>query len=515
MTSASVQGRSPAGAGIAPRSLQVLLAGLGVPAPDLDVTGVETDSRRVAPGDLFLACRGRGTHGLAHLEQALARGAAAVAWEPAPGWAQPQIEVPEIAVPQLSARAGDIAARFFGVPSQRMFCVGVTGTDGKTSTAYLVAQALDRLRLPCAYIGTIGLGRVGALDDATHTTPDAVSLQRRLAGLRDDGAQALAMEVSSHALDQSRIAGMHFDVAVLTNITRDHLDYHGTVEAYARAKRRLFELPDLGAVVLNRDDAHGAAWATDLQTQARRIVYGLDGPVPAGSDWVIGRELRLAADGIELALDTSWGAARLRSRLLGRFNAYNLMATLAVLLSRGTALQTAVDVLAQVHTVPGRIESFRGNGAAPLIVVDYAHTPEALRQILSAVRAHVRGRLHCVFGCGGDRDRGKRPLMGAAAAELADAVIITDDNPRSESPEAIVEQILTGLSAAARSTTRVIHDRAEAIRTAVAQAGSDDAVVVAGKGHEQTQTYGSEVRTFSDREFVAQLAGVTATGAHA
>lgn len=513
MTAASTGTRG--GAGVVPRSLQALLAGFGVPAPDLDVTGIEVDSRRVAPGDLFLACQGRGTHGLAHLDQALARGAAAVAWEPAQGWAQPQAEVPEIAVPRLSARAGEIASRFFGAPSQRMFCVGVTGTDGKTSTAYLVAQALDHLRLPCAYIGTIGTGRVGALENATHTTPDAVSLQRRLAGLRDDGAQALAMEVSSHALDQSRIAGMHFDVAVLTNITRDHLDYHDTVEAYAAAKRRLFELPDLSAIVLNRDDAHGAAWATGLQTQARRIVYGLDGPVPAGNDWIIGRDLRLAADGIELTLDTSWGSARLCSQLLGRFNAYNLMATLAVLLTRGTALQTAVDALARVHTVPGRIESFRGGAAAPLIVVDYAHTPEALRQILTAVRAHVRGRLHCVFGCGGDRDRGKRPLMGAVAAELADAVIITDDNPRSESPEEIVEQILAGLRAAGSPTVRVIHDRADAIRAAVADAGEGDAVVVAGKGHEQTQTYGSEVRAFSDREFVARLAGMTASGARA
>ncbi|MES0873868.1 UDP-N-acetylmuramoyl-L-alanyl-D-glutamate--2,6-diaminopimelate ligase [Sinimarinibacterium thermocellulolyticum] len=511
-TSAAASGR--AAAGLAPRSLKALLAGYGVPAPDVEVTGVETDSRRIAPGDLFLACLGRGTHGLAYLDQALARGAAALAWEPAPGWAQPQIEIPEIAVPQLSARAGEIAARFFGMPSQRMFCVGVTGTDGKTSTAYLVAQALDRLDLPCAYIGTIGSGRVGALADSTYTTPDAVSLQRRVAALHADGAQALAMEVSSHALDQSRVAGMHFDVAVLTNITRDHLDYHGTVEAYVAAKRRLFERPELSAVVLNRDDAHGAAFATGLPTRAQRIVYGLDGPVPEGGAWVIGRALRLTADGIALSLDTSWGQAELHSRLLGRFNAYNLMATLAVLLARGTSLPRAVAALAQVHTVPGRIESFRGS-AGPLVVVDYAHTPEALRQILTAVRSHVRGRLHCVFGCGGDRDRGKRPLMGAIAAELADAVIVTDDNPRSEAPSAIVDEILAGVPDTRRSVVQVIHDRAEAIRTAVHASAADDAVVVAGKGHERTQTYGSEVRAFSDREFVARLLGIPLPGTQA
>ncbi len=494
-----------------PRSLQTLLAGFGVPAPDLEVSGVEMDSRRVSPGDLFLACRGRGTHGLAHLEQALERGAAAVAWEPAPGWAEPDCAVPEIAVPALSVRVGEIAARFYGRPSERMFCVGVTGTDGKTSTAYLIAQALDQLRQPCAYIGTIGSGRLGALRSATHTTPDPVALQRSIAELRAAGAQALAMEVSSHALDQERIAGMHLDVAVLTNVTRDHLDYHGTVEAYAAAKRRLFERPGLSTVVLNRDDAYGARWAATLDTEV--VVYGLDGAAPQGSAYVIGRALELDPEGIRLELDTSWGRAFLRSRLLGRFNAYNLMAAAAVLMARGVGLQAAVDALAQAHTVPGRIEGFRGPAVAPLVVVDYAHTPEALSQILRAVRAHTPGRLRCVFGCGGDRDRGKRPLMGAVAAELADAVIVTDDNPRNEAPESIVDAILGGIPDAARARVRVIHDRREAIRAAVAEAGADDVVVIAGKGHESTQTYGTEARPFSDRDVVAALVGVQAGGA--
>jgi UDP-N-acetylmuramoyl-L-alanyl-D-glutamate--2,6-diaminopimelate ligase len=496
----------------AQRSLQTLLAGFDVPAPDVEVSGVEADSRRIAPGDLFLACSGRGTHGLAHLDQALERGAAAVAWEPASGWAQPQIDVPEIAVPQLAQRAGEIAARFFGRPSERMFCVGVTGTDGKTSTAYLIAQALDRLQLPCAYIGTIGSGRLGRLQDATHTTPDAVSLQKRLAVLRGDGARALAMEVSSHALDQDRIAGMHFDVAVLTNITRDHLDYHGTPEAYAAAKRRLFTRAGLAAVVLNRDDVHGRQWIAGLQTRAQRIVYGLDGDAEPGCAHVIGRRLRLTPDGISFDVDTWRGHATLHSRLLGRFNAYNLMAALAVLLARDTSLDAAVAALAQSQTVPGRIEAFRGPQAAPLVVVDYAHTPDALRQILTAVRAHTPGRLICVFGCGGDRDRGKRPLMGAVAAELADDVIVTDDNPRSEDPRAIVAAILDGMRG---SQPRVVHDRAEAIRSAVHAAGAGDVVVVAGKGHEQTQTYGSDVRAFSDRAFVAALVGAVMPGADA
>ncbi|MEW6166965.1 MAG: UDP-N-acetylmuramoyl-L-alanyl-D-glutamate--2,6-diaminopimelate ligase [Pseudomonadota bacterium] len=499
----------------AARSLQTLLAGFGVPAPDVEVAGVEMDSRRVSPGDLFLACRGRASHGLAHLEQALARGAAAVAWEPAPGWAQPDTGVPEIAVPALSTRAGEIAARFFGRPSQQMFCIGVTGTDGKTSTAYLIAQALDRLELPCAYIGTIGIGRAGALRSATHTTPDPVSLQRCVAELRDAGARALAMEVSSHALAQERIAGMHFDVAVLTNITRDHLDYHGTVDDYAAAKRKLFERAELSSIVLNRDDDYGARWAAAFSRlpSPALSVYGLDGEPPRGPAYVIGRDLQLTPSGIRFALDTSWGPAQLDSRLLGRFNAYNLMAAAAVLLARGIALERVVSALAQSRTVPGRIEGFRGPKAKPLVVVDYAHTPDALRQILGALRAHTPGRLICVFGCGGDRDRGKRPLMGAAAAELADRVIVTDDNPRGEKPESIIEDILAGIPRLTPHASRltVIHDRAEAIRQAVATAGERDVVVVAGKGHEQTQTYGTEPRPFSDREFVAGLIGAAYT----
>ncbi len=497
----------------AAHALPSLLAGYDVPAPDVEVAGIELDSRRVSPGDLFLACSGRGVHGLAHLDQAVSRGAAAIAWEPVPGCAEPDAVVPHVAVPNLSQRAGEIAARFYGQPSARMFCVGVTGTDGKTSTSYLIAQALDRLSVPCAYIGTIGLGRVGALRSATHTTPDAVSLQRNVAGLRAEGAQALAMEVSSHALDQARIAGMHFDVAVLTNITRDHLDYHGTVEHYAAAKRRLFERAELSSVVLNRDDEHGAQWAATQRGKALVIVYGLDGETPPASDYVIGRDLQLTSDGIALTLDTSWGGAQLRSRLLGRFNAYNLMAAAAVLLARGQAVDAVVAALAQSQTVPGRIEGYRGAKAASLVVVDYAHTPDALRQILSAVRAHAPGRVICVFGCGGDRDRGKRPLMGIAAVELADVAIATDDNPRSESPAAIVEDIVAGVRLTPHaSRLTIIHDRASAIRAAVALARRDDVVVVAGKGHEETQTYGHDVRAFSDREFVAALVGAASAG---
>lgn len=494
------------------RLLKDLLAGLA-PAPsdnpDLEVTGVETDSRRVEPGDAFLAVKGVAGHGLAHVETALARGAMAVVWEPAPGIAEPaELPVPQVAVPGLARRVGEIAARFHHEPARQLFTVGVTGTDGKTSSAYLVAQGLEALGDGCAYLGTIGFGRLNALREASHTTPDPIRLQELLAGFVAEGVQACAMEVSSHALHQARVSGIGYDVAILTNVTRDHLDYHGTVEAYAEAKRRLFSEYCRGMAVLNRDDARGAAWAAELLAEGRAVtVYGLDGEVPGAGRYLLGRQLQLSSQGLAMEIDSSWGQGRLETRLLGRFNAYNLLAALAALLQRGAGLADALRALSGVRTVPGRIEGYRGPAAKPLVVVDYAHTPEALEQILKAVRAHTAGRLICVFGCGGDRDRGKRPLMGQAAVNLADAVIVTDDNPRSEDPVAIAEDIQAGirLTPNASRLAAVIHDRAEAIRAAVAGAAADDVVVVAGKGHESTQTYGRDVRAFSDRAFVKQL----------
>ncbi|MDB5969571.1 MAG: UDP-N-acetylmuramoyl-L-alanyl-D-glutamate--2,6-diaminopimelate ligase [Hydrocarboniphaga sp.] len=491
-----------------PASLSRLFAGLGAAAPDLEVTGLALDSRRVAIGDLFLAARGSAAHGLSHLDQAIERGAAAVAWEPAPGISAPHSAIPEFAVPRLLQNIGIVASRFYGEPSKKAFVFGVTGTDGKTSTAHLVAQAFERISRPCAYFGTIGYGRISALADASHTTPDPVSLQAWLASSVEQGCTAVSMEVSSHALDQNRVGGVEFDAVALTNVQRDHLDYHGTQERYAAAKRRLFEADDARALILNRDDGFGLQWIADLDAtdaRARVIAYGLDGEAANTPRWVIGRELRLHGAGLSMTLDTHQGRARLEAKLLGRFNAYNLMAAAAVLLSAGVSLADTVQALAQTHTVPGRIEGFRGPKAAPLVVVDYAHTPQALEQILKALRAHAAGKLWCVFGCGGDRDRGKRPLMGAAAAAQADRLVVTDDNPRSESPEAITDEILQGIPA--QIEYRVIHDRAAAIRAAIFEAAADDVVVIAGKGHEDYQIVGAERRSFSDRAFVAELVG--------
>ncbi|HUR40672.1 MAG TPA: UDP-N-acetylmuramoyl-L-alanyl-D-glutamate--2,6-diaminopimelate ligase [Verrucomicrobiae bacterium] len=487
------------------RPLPELLDGLSSDVPALTVGDVTLDSRQVRPGSLFLAVRGTRQHGLAFLESAVAQGAAAIAWEPAPGIAPPIAKVPLVAVENLSVRAGEIAARFFGRPSQQMHCIGVTGTDGKTSTSYLLAQAFEALGQPCLYIGTLGIGRHGAVRAGDNTTPDPVHLQRALHDARRDGAQAAAMEVSSHALDQGRVAGMRFASAILTNVGRDHLDYHGTLERYASAKKKLFTELAPGASIINRDDPTGATWLRELASRgARTIVYGLDGDVPAGAH-VVGRNVQLRPTGLALDVTSHAGSARIESRLLGRFNAYNLVAAVAALLVRGVRLDQACAALSQAATVPGRIEGFHGPGLKPLVVVDYAHTPQALAQVLQSARAHCRGQLWCVFGCGGDRDRGKRPLMGAAAALYSDRVIVTDDNPRSEEPAAIVAEIVAGFPTGYPAT--VIHERAAAIERAVRDASDDDVVVVAGKGHEDYQLYGRERRHFSDREFVANLAG--------
>ncbi|MGQ0502523.1 MAG: UDP-N-acetylmuramoyl-L-alanyl-D-glutamate--2,6-diaminopimelate ligase [Panacagrimonas sp.] len=477
--------------------------------PDHPVTGLALDSRCVQPGDAFIAVRGTRGHGLTHLPQALAQGASAILWEPATGQPDPQAPVPCVPVASLSAQVGEIAARFHGRPADRMFVAGVTGTDGKTSTAHLVAQAFDRLGQPCAYIGTLGSGRVDQLSAATHTTPDPIALHACLAEFVAAGVAHCAMEISSHALDQNRAGGVSFDAAVLTNITRDHLDYHGTVEHYAAAKRRLFTDARPASRILNRDDALGARWIGEFADPGV-CVYGIEGATPAQAQYLIARNVRLHGAGLEFTLESHQGVASLTSRLLGRFNVYNLLAAAAVLLQAGVDLPTASRVLADSRTVPGRVEAFRGPRTPALVVVDYAHAPKALEQVLNALRAHTAGRLLCVFGCGGDRDRGKRPLMGEVASRLADRVILTDDNPRNERPQAITDEILAGIASGLRHAVTVEHARASAIDTAIESAQAGDVVLIAGKGHETTQDYGLALREFSDRAHVVQRVGAPA-----
>jgi UDP-N-acetylmuramoyl-L-alanyl-D-glutamate--2,6-diaminopimelate ligase len=473
----------------------------------LGVRRLTLDSRAVRPGDAFLACRGETRDGRDYIGEALARGAAAVLWE-AEGYAwNRRWRVPHFAVPGLRRHAGEIAAEFYGRPSARLWTVGVTGTNGKTSCSQWIAQALTRARRKCAVIGTLGSGFPGRLDETINTTPDAVTLQARLRDFERAGAKAVCMEASSHGLAQDRLAGVEFDVALLTNLSRDHLDYHGTMRRYKAAKARLFRWPTLCHAVVNLDDGFGREIAQRWQHRRASLIgygFGRRGARQCAAR-VEGRNLQLGAAGIAFDVVSPWGRAAVRSPLLGAFNAANLLATLSVLLASGVDAGEAAAALGRLAPVPGRMARY-GGGAKPLVVVDYAHTPDALEKVLLALRPlrAPRGCLWCVFGCGGDRDAGKRPLMGAVAARLADRVVLTSDNPRGEDPRAIIADIAAGTGGAHEA----IVDRRRAIRRAVAAAGRGDIVLVAGKGHENYQEIGGARRRFSDAAAVrAALAG--------
>ena len=485
-------------------NLGALLAGYATvaPADDRAIAGVAMDHRQVAADGLFLACAGSRTHGVRWVPAALERGARAIAWEPAPDVAAPPVpaDVPAVAIERLRERAGAIAARFFGEPSRALDVVGVTGTNGKTSVTHLVAHALVALGRRCDLIGTLGYGATDALVAADRTTPDAVTVQRLLARMRDAGAVAAAIEVSSHALDQARVDSVRFRVAVFTNLTREHLDYHADLADYGRAKRRLFELDATEAAVLCVDDAFGRELLAALPGRRVTAVGAAAGTL--APRFVEVHDVELHARGLRLHARTHAGALRIDSALLGRFNATNLALAAAVLLELGVAAPRAARALGAAPTVPGRMEAF-GGGDAPLVVVDYAHTPDALEQVLRAAREHATGRVLCVFGCGGERDRGKRPLMAAVAAAWADDALVTDDNPRGEDADAIVTDVVDGFPAAAR--WRVQRDRARAIHEAIASAARGDVVVIAGKGHEDYQLVGAEVRAHSDRATVAGI----------
>jgi UDP-N-acetylmuramoyl-L-alanyl-D-glutamate--2,6-diaminopimelate ligase len=489
-----------------------LLEGFDVASPHgVHVTDLVQDSREATPGSVFLACQGRTTHGLMHAAAAVERGAIAVLWEPAADLEPPVLpeRVAAISIPHLGRVVGELADRFFRRPSADLRVAGITGTNGKTTTAYLLAQASDLVGRRGWYVGTLGHGRPGDVHDAGLTTPDAVTVQRRLAQARDAGAATLGLEVSSHALDQDRVAGVRFDTAVFTNLTRDHLDYHGTLEAYGTSKARLFHTPGLRCAVINGRDPFGRDLLERLDPAIEKIVYATTNELWAerGTGWIRVPELRATSSGLSVSLETSWGAGTLRSRLVGAFNADNLLAVLGVLLAWNVPLQKALAALALCVAPPGRMEAF-GGGARPLVLVDYAHTPDALGKVLDAARAHARGRLFCVFGCGGDRDPGKRPLMGAIAEAAADVAIVTDDNPRTEDSAAIIAQVVAGMRAP--EAARVLPDRAEAIGAAIDEAETGDVVVVAGKGHEDYQIVGTELRHFSDRETVLACLEATA-----
>jgi UDP-N-acetylmuramoyl-L-alanyl-D-glutamate--2,6-diaminopimelate ligase len=472
--------------------LAELLPDVPVP-PELAVTGLVLDSRDVQPGDAFVAIAGFGAHGLLFVEQARAAGAGAILFEPP---APDEIPAPAdaIAVPGLRARMGAMADQFHGRPSRAMTMVGVTGTSGKTSTVQLLAQAWTLLGTRSGTIGTLGAGLYGQAVATGFTTPLVLQMHALLAQLRDAGARAVAMEVSSHALDQGRVDAVHYDVAVFSNLTRDHLDYHGDMASYGAAKAKLFARPGLRAAVINLDDAFGRELLAALPEGVRGIGTSSQG---AQAD-VRAENVALAADG--LAFDLVVGDERrpLRSPLLGRFNIDNLVAVAGVLHALGETPDAIAGVLVRLQPIPGRMNRLGGDGVLPLVVVDYSHKPDALQQALQSLRGHLRGRLTCVFGCGGERDTGKRPQMAAIAEAGAESVIVTDDNPRGEDGDTIVADIMAGFAEPAR--VLVERDRRKAIERAIGTAGPQDIVLVAGKGHETYQEVAGVKHPFDDSE---------------
>ncbi|WP_346950450.1 UDP-N-acetylmuramoyl-L-alanyl-D-glutamate--2,6-diaminopimelate ligase [Dyella sp.] len=461
-------------------------------AGDIVVSGLALDSRRVRAGEAFFALRGTRGHGIEFAAGAVAQGARVVLAE-APATAAPALGVPVLWIERLHAQVGEIAARFYGRPSEALQVVGVTGTNGKTSTVQLIAQALHHLGHSAATIGTLGAGLHGQVEEGERTTPDAIHVQELLASFREQGATHVAMEVSSHALEQGRVGAVKFGTAVFTNLTRDHLDYHGSMQAYGDAKAKLFAWPTLTHAAINVDDAFGRELLGRTPEHVRKLRISAAGDL--ASD-IRASNILTSAEGLRFDLHTPWGSRALQTHLIGRFNVDNLLAVVAVLGALGESFERIVEAVSALHPVNGRMSRLGGQHGLPLVVVDYAHTPDALEQSLHAVRAHCEGRLICVFGCGGERDAGKRPLMGAIAERLADVAIITDDNPRGEDGDAIVAQIVAGL--AHPDAARVQRNRALAITEALQLARSGDVVLIAGKGHETYQEDAHGKRPFDD-----------------
>jgi UDP-N-acetylmuramoyl-L-alanyl-D-glutamate--2,6-diaminopimelate ligase len=485
--------------------LQQLLPSVVLPEAlvGVPVSGLCLDSRNIKPGDVFFAMPGFAQDGREYIAQAFAKGAVAVLAEADVEHAFPITEDQRVVlVANLSRQLSEISGRFFGEPSEQMALIGVTGTNGKTTCSQLLAQLFSLLDRPAGIVGTLGCGVVTAgksvLKDTGMTTPDAIAIQALLAGYVDDGIDRVVMEVSSHSLDQSRVKALAFHTAVFTNLSRDHLDYHGDLVSYAGAKKQLFAMPGLMNAVINIDDPIGAEIATKLPPSVSLCGYSLlNSNASIYADDVI-----LSASGVFASIHTPWGSGELRSQLLGRFNLQNLLAVIGSACLQGLALDEVLKVVPRLQSVPGRMELFLpgidlGSDSGPKVVVDFAHTPDALKSVLGTLREHCDGRLWCVFGCGGDRDRGKRPQMGGIASQLSDRIVVTSDNPRTENSKGIIEEICSGISS--NSDYEIVEDREEAIHFAIQSAADKDIVLIAGKGHESYQLIGAKSLPFSDQ----------------
>ncbi len=463
----------------------------------INVQGITSNSRDVQQGDVFIALQGLRHDARAFIPQALAQGAVAVLCQ-GEGEVITQDGVPIIAIPQLPQLLGAIAARFYQQPSQHFKVVAVTGTNGKTSSAQLLAHACHYLGIKSAVLGTLGNGIVGDIQPSSHTTLEAVQLQKKLASFRDENVQVVALEASSHGLEQGRLTATDIDTAIFTNLTRDHLDYHGSMAAYQQAKAILFQWPSLKTAILNADDEVSKAYQALLAPSVRCWTYSQQAQSQAD---FVALAIQPSLNGLQLTIKTPLGVVELKSPLLGRFNVSNLLAVLAGLLSIDVSLADALNALTHVPPVCGRMQCL-SNGQITA-VVDYAHTPDALEKVLQSLREHTQGQLWCVFGCGGDRDTGKRPLMGEIASRLADKVLITADNPRSEDVDAIIADIVVGMSDLAN--TIIQPNRQLAIEYALHQAKAGDLVLIAGKGHEDYQEIKGVRYRFADAEIVNQV----------
>lgn len=481
--------------------LSVLLQDILAHPIDHEVTvdGLALDSRKVKQGDLFFACVGTQVDGKAYIDDAILRGARVVLAE---GNAPSELRgtIPVIFIPDLGKKIGVIASRFYHHPSEKMQVVGITGTNGKTSCSHFIAAALTQNQLPCGVIGTLGNGLYGHIQESNLTTPDAVTLQKTLADFLSQHAKYVAMEVSSHSVDQGRMNGVEFEIGIFTNLTRDHLDYHGTMENYAAAKRKFFDSTATKTIVANADDAFGRKLIQDFHGIKPIYAYSLEKQkLEIDVPLISVENIRLDLDGIHARVNSPWGQGEISAHLIGKFNLSNILAAFTALSLLKIPFEKVLTLLSQLKSVPGRMQALGGKGK-PLVVVDYAHTPDALEKVLQALRHHCQGKLICIFGCGGDRDRGKRPLMAAIAEKLADVVMMTDDNPRTENPAQIFEDILQGFQKP--QTILQEHDRAKAIQKMIQQAEVGDCVLVAGKGAETYQIIGKEKFQFSDVDVV-------------
>lgn len=456
-------------------------------APSIPVSGIASDSRQLREGFLFLACAGATHHGLDFAEDAARLGVAAIAYDVSTSGALPRnIDVPMIAIERLASRIGEIANRFYGRPSEQLDVIGVTGTNGKSTVAWLVARCLEKLGERCDYLGTL---------NHVLTTPPAVELHGRLAQFREAGAKHAAIEVSSHALAQNRVDGVRFGAALFTNLSRDHLDYHASMREYAEEKAKLFIDCRPQTRIVNLDSEFGTELAKRCGQDVTTVSTNFD-RVANGRPYVFVRAVVAGKDGSDVTVRSSWGEGRFSLSMPGDFNVANAVIVLALLLQKGVSMEAACEVLSAVDAPPGRMQRVTVHAGLPAVYIDYAHSPAALELALHALRAHCRGRLWCVFGCGGDRDAGKRPMMGRVAQRLADHVVVTNDNPRTESPSGIIDDIVAGLPSPDAAT--IIENRAAAIAWAVEHARASDLVLVAGKGHEDYQDIAGERLPYSD-----------------